>query len=106
MVQQYVSQHDGCGNWFRLYYKDLQNIVSQFNNNRTVQANGLSISLTGDAESYAYYAVLEYKGVKIGFLIYQNLGWDLVDVILASREKEYAYFTAWNLWVKLSGFKG
>ena len=106
MVQQYVRQHDGCGNWFSLYYTDLQTTVNRFNRDSVVSANGISIRLTGEAESYAYYAVLSYLNLKIEFLIYPDLSWSLGRTLLASRESEFAYFTAWNLWVKFTGFKG
>lgn len=106
MVRQYILQHDGYGNYSYLYYEELQKIINQFNSNLTVQANGLSISLTGEGESYAYQAVLSYRNLKIGFLIYQDLNWRLGSTILGSKEEEYAYWIAWNLWVKLSGFKG
>ena len=106
MVQQYVRQHDGCGNWTHLYYRDLQTTVNRFNKDSIVSGNGISIRLTGEAESYAYHAVLSYNGIKIQFLIYADLSWGLKDTILASTESEFAYFTAWNLWVKFTGFRG
>lgn len=106
MVQQCVKQHDGCGNWFRLYYSDLQTTVNRFNRDSVVSANGISIKLTGEAESYAYHAVLNYNGLKEQFLIYPDLSWGLGGTILASTESEFAYFTAWNLWVKFVGLKG
>lgn len=105
MVQQYVRQHDGCGNWTHLYYRDLQTTVNCFNRDSVVSANGISIRLTGEAESYAYHAVLNYNGIKIQFLIYADLSWGLKDTILASTESEFAYFTAWNLWVTFTGFR-
>lgn len=106
MVQQYVKQHDGRGNSFSLYYSDLQTTVNRFNRDDYTRGNGLSISLTGDAETYAYHAVLNYNGLKVQFLIYPDLSWGLKDTILASTESEFAYFTAWNLWVKFVGFRG
>lgn len=106
MVQQYVRQHDGCGNYNHLYYTDLQTTVNRFNRDSVVSANGISIRLTGEAESYAYYAVLSYFNLKIEFLIYPNLSWGLGRTLLASSESEFAYFTAWNLWVKFVGFRG
>lgn len=105
MARQYILQHDGYGNYSYLYYKDLQKIINQFNSNPTVQANGLSVSLTGEGESYAYQAVLSYRNLNTEFLIYQDLRWGLGRTILASTESEYAYFTAWNLWVEFTGFK-
>ena len=106
MVQQYIPQHNGCGNSFRLSYNDLKATVDKFNSNPTTKANGVSIILTGEAESYAYQAVLSYRNLKIEFLIYQDLNWRLGSTILASKESEFAYFTAWNLWVKFTGLKG
>jgi hypothetical protein len=106
MVQQYIQQHDGCGNWIHLHYPDLQTTVNRFNRDAVVSANGVSISLTGEAKSYAYHAVLCYQGLKIQFLIYPDLSWGLGGTILASKESEFAYFTAWNLWVKFTGFRG
>ena len=106
MVQQYVRQHDGYGNSICLYYSDLQTTVNRFNRDSVVSANGISIRLTGEAESYAYYAVLDYNGLKVRFLIYPDLSWGLKDTILASTESEFAYFTTWNLWVKFTGFRG
>ena len=106
MVRQYILQYDRYGNYSYLYYEELQKILNQFNSNPTVQANGLSVSLTEGGESYAYQAVLSYENLKIEFLIYQNLIWRLGRTILASTESEFAYFTAWNLWVKFNGFKG
>lgn len=106
MVQQYVQQQDGCGNWFSLYYRDIKTTINRFNRDSVVSANGISIRLTGEAESYAYHAVLNYNGIKIQFLIYADLSWGLKDTILASTESEFAYFTAWNLWVKFTGFRG
>ena len=104
MARQYILQHDGYGNYSYLYYKDLQKIINQFNSNPTVRANGLSISLTGEGESYAYQAVLSYRNLKIEFLVYQDLSWRLGSTILASTESEYAYWTARNLWVEFTGF--
>lgn len=106
MVQQYVRQHDGCGNSSHLYYRDLQTTVNRFNRDSVVSGNGISIRLTGEAESYAYYAVLNYNSSKVQFLIYPDLSWGLGSTILASTESEFAYFTAWNLWVKFTGFRG
>ena len=103
MVQQYVRQHDGYGNCRYLYYPELQTTI---NRDAIVSGNGISIRLTGEAESYAYHAVLNYNGVKIRFLIYPDLSWGLKDTILASTESEFAYFTAWNMWVKFIGFRG
>lgn len=105
MVQQYVRQHDGYGNSLCLYYSDLQTTVNRFNKDGYTKGNGLSVELTGSAESYAYYAVLSYRNLKIEFLIYPDLSWGIGRTILASTESEYAYFTAWNLWVKFTGFK-
>ena len=106
MVQQYISQYNKYGHPVRLSYDVLQVVVNQFNNNPTTLANGVSINLTGNAESYAYQAVLNYKNLKIQFLIYPDKSWGLGRTILASTESEYAYFTAWNLWAKLTGFSG
>lgn len=106
MVQQYVRQHDGCGNWFHLYYQDLQTTVNRFNRDSVVSANGISLRLTGEAESYAYHAVLNYNGLNVQFLIYTDLSWGLGRTLLASSESEFAYFTAWSLWVKFTGFRG
>lgn len=106
MVQQFVSQHDGYGNCRYLYYSELQTTINRFNRDAIVSGNGISIRLTGEAESYAYHAVLDYNGLKVRFLIYADLSWGLKDTILASTESEFAYFTAWNLWVKFTGFRG
>ena len=106
MVQQYISQHDGFGNRIHLYYQDLQTTINRFNRDPIVSANWVSISLTGEAESYAYHAVLDYNGLKVRFLIYPDLSWGLGATILASNESEFAYFTAWSLWVKFTGFRG
>lgn len=106
MIQQYVSQHDRCGNLVHLYYQDLQTTINRFNRDSVVSGNGISIRLTGKAESYAYHAVLNYNGLKVQFLIYPDLSWGLGSTILASTESESAYFTAWNLWVKFIGFRG
>ena len=106
MVQQYVQQHDGYGNSICLYYQEIQTTVNRFNRDAIVSGNGISIRLTGKAESYAYYAVLSYLNFKIEFLIYPDFSWGLKDTILASTESEFAYFTAWNLWVKFVGFRG
>lgn len=106
MVQQYVHQHDGYGNQIHLYYRDLQTTINRFNRDSVVSGNGISIRLTGEAESYAYHAVLNYNGLRVQFLIYPDLSWGLKDTILASTESEFAYFTAWNLWVKFTGFRG
>lgn len=106
MVQQYIKQHDGYGNSLCLYYSDLQTTINRFNRDAIVSGNGISIRLTGKAESYAYYAVLSYLNFKIEFLIYPDFSWGLKDTILASTESEFAYFTAWNLWVKFVGFRG
>ena len=106
MVQQYVRQHDGYGNCRYLYYPELQTTINRFNRDAIVSGNGISIRLTGEAKSYAYHAVLNYNGVKIQFLIYPDLSWGLKDTILASTESEFAYFTAWNMWVKFTGFRG
>lgn len=102
MARQYILQQDGYGNYSYLYYKDLQKIINQFNSNPTVQANGLSVSLTGEGESYAYQAVLSYRNLNTEFLIYQDLRWGLGRTILASTEAEYAYHTALNLWFKFT----
>lgn len=65
---------------------------------------GVSISLTGEDKSgYAYYAVLKYKGIKIEFLVHPDMSWGLEDTVIASREGQYCYFSAWNLWVELFG---
>lgn len=106
MVQQYVRQRDGYGNWSCLYYRDLQTTINRFNRDSVVSGNGISIRLTGEAESYAYHAVLNYNGSRVQFLIYPDLSWGLGSTILASTESEFAYFTAWNLWVKFTGFRG
>lgn len=106
MVQQYISQHDGFGNRIHLYYQDLQTTVNRFNRDAIVSGNGISIRLTGEAESYAYHAVLDYNGLKVRFLIYPDLSWGLGGTILASKDSEFAYFTAWSLWVKFVGFRG
>lgn len=106
MVQQFVSQHNGYGNQINLYYQEIQTIVNRFNRDSVISANGISIRLTGEAESYAYHAVLNYNVIKIQFLIYADLSWGLKDTILASTESEFVYFTAWNLWVKFTGFRG
>lgn len=106
MVRQYIPQYSGCSNSHRLSYKDLKEIVNRFNSNPTTKANGVSVILTGEAESHAYHAVLKYRGQKIRFLIYPSMGWGLGSTILASTEKEYAYFTAFNLWFRFTGFKG
>lgn len=106
MVQQYIKQHDGYGNSLCLYYSDLQTTINRFNRDAIVSGNGISIRLTGKEESYAYYAVLSYLNFKIEFLIYPDFSWGLKDTILASTESEFAYFTAWNLWVKFVGFRG
>ena len=106
MVQQYISQHDRFGNRIHLYYQDLQTTVNRFNRDAIVRGNGISIRLTGEAESYAYHAVLDYNGLKVRFLIYPDLSWGLGGTILASKDSEFAYFTAWSLWVKFVGFSG
>lgn len=106
MVQEYIQQkYYGSDNYYRLYYKELAMTVSQFNYTPTVKANGISVELTWDAESYAYYAILKYKRQKIQFLIYPDKRWGLGDTILVTTEAEYAYHTAWNLWSKFIGFK-
>ena len=102
MVQQYISHYNKYGHPVRLSYDVLQVVVNQFNNNPTTLAKGVSINLTGNAESYAYQAVLNYKNLKIQFLIYPDKCWGLGDTILASTEKEYAYWTAWNLWFRFT----
>lgn len=106
MVQQYIPNNSGCSNSHRLSYKYLKEIVNKFNSSPTTKANGVSVILTGEAESYAYHAVLKYQGQKIRFLIYPSMSWGLGSTILASTEKEYAYFTAFNLWFRFTGFKG
>ena len=106
MLHPYIRQHDGYGNWFHLYYSDLQTTVNRFNRDAIVSGNGISIRLTGEAESYAYHAVLSYLNFKIDFLIYPDFSWGLGGTILASSESEFAYFTAWDLWVKFVGFRG
>ena len=58
MVQQYVPQYSGCSNSYRLSYNQLKETVNKFNSSPTTRANGVSIILTGEAESYAYHAVL------------------------------------------------
>jgi len=100
MVQQYVPHYSGWSNSYRLSYKQLKETVNKFNSSPTTKANGVFIILTGEVESYAYHAVLKYRGQKIRFLIYPNMGWGLGDTIIASTEAEYAYHTAWNLWFK------
>lgn len=105
MVQQYVPQYSGCSNSHRLNYKYLKATVNKFNSNPTTKANGVSVILTGEAESYAYHAILKFKQQKVRILIYPNMGWGLGSTILVSPEAEYAYHTAWNLWVKFTGFK-
>lgn len=105
MVQQCISQYNKYGHLVHLSYDVLQVVVNQFNNNPSTVANGVSINLTGDAESYAYHAVLGYKGIRIQFLIYPDKSWGLGSTILASTESEFAYFTAWNLWSKLTGIR-
>ena len=100
MVQQYVPQYSGCSNSHRLNYKYLKETVNKFNSSPITKANGVSIILTGEAESYAYHAVLKYREHKIRFLIYPNMGWGLGDTILASTISEYAYHTALNLWFR------
>lgn len=106
MLHPYIRQHDGYGNWFHLYYSDLQTTINRFNRDAIVSGNGISIRLTGEAESYAYHAVLSYLNFKIDFLIYPDFSWGLGGTILASSESEFAYFTAWDLWVKFVGFRG
>lgn len=100
MVQQYVPQYSGCSNSYRLSYNQLKETVNKFNSSPTTRANGVSIILTGEAESYAYHAVLKYREQKIRFLIYPNMGWGLGSTIIASTEAEYAYHTALNLWFR------
>lgn len=106
MLHPYIRQHDGYGNWFHLYYSDLQTTVNRFNRDAIVSGNGISIRLTGEAESYVYHAVLSYLNFKIDFLISPDFSWGLGGTILASSESEFAYFTAWDLWVKFVGFRG
>ena len=105
MVQQYVPQPNWSSNSVRLSFNDLKATVNKFNSNPTTKANGVSVILTGEAESYAYHAILKFKQQKIHILIYPNMGWGLGSTILVSPEAEYAYHTAWNLWVKFTGFK-
>ena len=106
MVQQYTPQPNWGINQVRLSFNDLKETVNKFNSNPTTKANGVSVILAGKAESYAYRAVLKYHGKKVRFLIYPNMGWSLGDTILASTEKEYAYFTDWDLQVKFVGLEG
>lgn len=106
MVRQYIPQYSGCSNSHRLSYKDLKEIVNRFNSNPTTKANGVSVILTGEAESHAYHAVLKYRGQRIRFLIYPSMSWGLGSTILASTEKEYAYHTALNLWFGFTRFRG
>lgn len=106
MVQQYIPQPNWSSNSVRLSFNDLKATVNRFNSNPSTKSNGVSVILTGEAESYAYHAVLKYRGQKVHFLIYPSMGWGLGNTILASTEKEYAYWTAWNLWVKFTGFRG
>ena len=105
MVQQHISQYNKYGYLVHLSYDVLQVAVTQFNNNPTTLANGVSIILTGDAESYAYHAVLNYKERKLHFLIYPDKSWGLGGTILSSTESEFVYFTAWNLWAKFTRIK-
>ena len=105
MVQQYIPQPNWSSNSVRLSFNDLKATVNKFNSSPTTLANGVSIILTGKAESYTYHAVLKYRGQKIRFLIYPNMGWGLGGTILVSPEVEYAYHTALSLWVKFKGFK-
>lgn len=87
MVQQYISQHDVFGNLIHLYYQDLQTTINRFNRDSVVSANWVSISLTGEAESYEYHAVLDYNGLKVRFLIYPDLSWGLgVEVVIMVTE--------------------
>ena len=105
MVQQYIPQPNWNSNSVRLSFNVLKETVNRFNSNPTTKANGVSVILTGEAESYAYHAVLKYYGQKIRFLIYPSMGWGLGNSILASTEAEYAYWTAWDLWFRFTGFK-
>jgi hypothetical protein len=104
MVQQYIKQFDRYGNPFTLHYDEVRLCFEQFNRNPKAKAYGVSISLTGEDKSgYAYYAVLKYKGIKIEFLVHPDMSWGLEDTVIASREGQYCYFSAWNLWVELFG---
>lgn len=105
MVQQYVPQPNWSSNSVRLSFNDLKATVNKFNSNPTTKANGVSVILTGEAESYAYHAILKFKQQNVRILIYPNMGWGLGSTILVSPEAEYAYHTAWNFWVKFTGFK-
>ena len=106
MVQQYVRQQMGMV--IRLIFTIViyKQLLIDLTRDSVVSANGISIRLTGEAESYAYYAVLSYLNFKIEFLIYPDFSWGLGRTLLASSESEFAYFTAWDLWVKFVGFRG
>lgn len=100
-MQNFVRQTNQFGSWDYLFLKDLQQVIKHFNNSAQAEHRGMSIVLSGEAESYAYYAFLDCQGLRIPFLIYTGLTWGTGRFTHAPHA-DVIYHEAWNLWVEVT----
>jgi len=99
-MQNYVRQLNQFRSWDYLYLKDLQQVLNVFNSSAQAKHKGMSITLSGEAESYAYYAFLDCQGLRIPFLIYTGLTWGTGRFTHAPHANAI-YHEAWNLWIEV-----
>ena len=100
-MQNYVRQLNQFRSWDYLYLQDLQQVLNVFNSSAQAKHKGMSISLSGEAESYAYYAFLDCRGLRIPFLIYTGLTWGTGRFTHAPHANSI-YHEAWDLWVEVT----
>lgn len=100
-MQEFVRQTNQFGSWDYLYLKDLQQALNVFNSSAKAKHKGMSITLSGEAESYAYYAFLDCQGLRIPFLIYTGLLWGTGRFSYAPHA-DAVYHEAWNLWIEVT----
>lgn len=103
-MQEFVRQTNQFCSWDYLYLKDLKQVIKRFNNSTQAKHRGMSITLSGEAESYAYYAFLDCQGLRIPFLIYTGLTWGTGRFTHAPNAN-VVYHEAWNLWIEVTGLR-